>query len=330
MKKKAFIGIDVSKVHLDVAIYQGALVKVSNNQQGFEKLMKWMLEQTGSKPQDIVVCFEHTGHYSRNLWNYLYSQGIITVQVPGLEVKRSLGMSRGKNDQVDARRIASYAYQKKEVLRMTKPPEEVYEKLTRLLSLRDRMASDRGGYLTTLKEHQWVFGKDDTPYTGVIKKQIADLKERIQEIDKQITELITSDKDLSIKNELVQTITGIGPVTAVAMITYTHGFKRFKNWRKFACFIGTAPFENQSGTSINGRTKVSALGNKNLKKLLHLSARSAIVHNPELRSYYRRRVDEDHKSKMSTINIVSNKLLARMFAVINRGTPYVQLNNYEN
>jgi transposase len=103
-----------------------------------------------------------------------------------------------------------------------------------------------------------------------------------------------------------------------------HNFSRFANWRKFACNAGTAPFEYTSGTIIRGKTQVSHLANKPLKRLLHLAAISAITHNKKLRTYYLRRVDEG-KSKMRTIDILRNKIIARMFAVINRGRGYVEL-----
>ncbi|MCB0503242.1 MAG: IS110 family transposase, partial [Bacteroidetes bacterium] len=64
------------------------------------------------------------------------------------------------------------------------------------------------------------------------------------------------------------------------------------------------------------------LANKKMKTLLDLCAKSAIKHNNEIKQYYERRIGQD-KNKRSTINIVRNKLLARMFAVVQRGTPYV-------
>ncbi|AMR31541.1 hypothetical protein A0256_08930 [Mucilaginibacter sp. PAMC 26640] len=76
------------------------------------------------------------------------------------------------------------------------------------------------------------------------------------------------------------------------MITSTHNFTSFSNWRKLACYIGKAPFEHTSGTSVRGKTQVSHLANKQLKKLLHLAAISAIIHNKELRAYYQRRISE--------------------------------------
>ena len=111
------------------------------------------------------------------------------------------------------------------------------------------------------------------------------------------------------------------------LIAYTNGFTRFKNSRKFASYCGIAPFPYQSGISIRGKTKVNHLANKKLKTLLDLCAKSAIQYNAEMKQYYERRIKEG-KAKMSTINIVRNKLLSRIFAVVQRGTPYVNINKY--
>ena len=111
------------------------------------------------------------------------------------------------------------------------------------------------------------------------------------------------------------------------MIVFTDNFSKFENWRKFASYCGVAPFAYQSGTSIKRRTKVSHLANKKLKAIINMCAISAIQHNPEMKLYYQKRVEQG-KSKMSTVNIIRNKLIARVFAVVKRQTPYVDTLKY--
>jgi transposase len=108
------------------------------------------------------------------------------------------------------------------------------------------------------------------------------------------------------------------------MIVTTNGFTKFASWRKFATYCGIAPFPNTSGTSIRGKNKVSNLANKKLKSLFDLCAKSAIQNNPEMKIYYNRRIEKG-KNKMSTINIVRCKLLARIFAIVKRQIPYVNM-----
>jgi transposase len=105
------------------------------------------------------------------------------------------------------------------------------------------------------------------------------------------------------------------------LLVYTHGFNRLNNSRKLACYSGVAPFAYESGTSIRGKTGVSKFANNDLKQVLHMAAISSVQHNSELHLYYQRKVQEG-KNKMSVINAVRNKLLHRIVAVVNRGTPY--------
>ena len=96
----------------------------------------------------------------------------------------------------------------------------------------------------------------------------------------------------------------------------------FENWRQLACYAGVAPFPYQSGTSIHGRTKVHPLADKKLKSLLNMCAIAAVRFDKELKIYYERKLMEG-KNKMLVINNVRCKLLARVFAVINRKTPFI-------
>ena len=108
------------------------------------------------------------------------------------------------------------------------------------------------------------------------------------------------------------------------MLVHTHTFTAFKDARQFACYCGIAPFEYASGTSIKGKTKVSHLANKKLKSLLNMAALNAVRFDSELKAYYERRVKEG-KNKMCVLNIIRNKLVSRVFAVVKRGTPYVDV-----
>jgi transposase len=85
--------------------------------------------------------------------------------------------------------------------------------------------------------------------------------------------------------------------------------------RQLACYAGVVPFEHTSGKSIRAKPKVHYLANKKLKKQLHMCALSAIKHDPELKLYFNKKVEEG-KSKMLVINNVRNKLVHRVCACI--------------
>jgi transposase len=136
--------------------------------------------------------------------------------------------------------------------------------------------------------------------------------------------IIEQSEALQKNYQLLTSIKGVGLITAVYMIAYTENFQKFSNSRQFSCYAGVVPFEHSSGTSIRGKSRVSHYANKKAKRLLNLAASVAIQHNGELKQYYQRRVGEG-KSKMSTLNMIRNKLVDRMFAVVKRQTPYQEI-----
>ena len=182
--------------------------------------------------------------------------------------------------------------------------------------------------MATNKEINGFLTKEDhTVYFEIHTEMIRLLGEKIKNIEKEITRIFKSDAKLNTQYKLITSIKGVGDQTAWHMIVYTNGFTLFKNSRKFASYAGIAPFPYQSGISIKGKTKVHQFANKKFKSLLSNCATSAIQNNNEMRLFYKRRLEKG-KNKMSTINIIRNKLLARIFAVIERGTPYVDTFNF--
>jgi transposase len=178
---------------------------------------------------------------------------------------------------------------------------------------------------TALKTTSGELQEFNADASGVIIKESKSLikiyNKKIKCIDEQMLKIIKEDAELKKQFELVTSVHGVGKQTAIFIIAFTQGFTLFKDWRKFACYCGIAPFEYTSGISIRGKTRVSHLANKKLKSLLTLCALSTIKRENEFKLYYDRRALEG-KSNMSTLNIIRNKLISRIFAVVKRGTPY--------
>lgn len=329
MKIKQTIGIDISKLTFDVRIHSNQMYDFFDNaNEGFKKMLKWVNKNNPFSQDETMYIFEHTGLYSHQLALFLAEQRISFVLVPGLEVKRSLGISRGKNDKIDARKIAKYAYEKREELQAYIMPSKQLDSLKRLLSLRVRLVKQRAGYKASLKEQKRILiKKENKVLFESQEKTIKYLTKQIDNIEKEMDDIINNNDSLKAIYKLIISIQSVGPQTALFMIVYTNAFTKFVKWRKFASYIGTAPFPNSSGISIRGRTKVSNLAYKRIKSLLDQCAKSAIQYNPEMKMFYQKRVEKG-KNKMSTINIVRNKILSRIFAVVNRGTPYVETLKY--
>jgi transposase len=331
MKMDYFIGIDVSKRTLDIAmVKEGELVleeRIDNDTLSIRSFLKRLLTTLHLSVNQITVCMEHTGIYNAPALEVLWKKKINTCLQPGLQIKQSQGMTRGKNDKVDARRIAIYAFKNRHELTFWKPQRPVVQELSTLLAARERLVKVQVQLQVPLKEsvgfvEPSIVRKLKVNYRRSLKSIQADL----QNIETQIDQLIASDKIVSNQVKTITSIPGVGRITAINMITATEEFSKISEAKKFACYAGVAPFEHSSGSSIRGKTRVSKMANMTLKKLLHLAAMSAIQCNPELKNYYIRKVNSG-KNKMSVINAVRNKLISRVFACINNDRPYEK--NYQ-
>ncbi|KZS38527.1 transposase [Aquimarina aggregata] len=324
MKFNDVIGIDVSKKTLDAFIYSSQAKNCfENNKIGFKNMVSWIKNNSTFSQIRSVFVFEFTGIYSNNLALYLDSNNFKFCMVPGLDIKRSIGIARGKDDQIDAKRIAIYGYRLKEELIPMELPQKDISKLKSLMTLKKQLIRQRAAFKAKLKEQKLVFNSKEYKLIFNIQEQLINyLSKKIIMLENEILTIIKNNEHLKNNFKLIKSIKGIGDQSAITLIIVTNNFKKFKSWRKFAAYCGTAPFPYQSGTSLKGRTRVSNLANKDIKSIMHMCAMAAIQHNPEMKEYFQKRTLEG-KNKMSTINIIRNKLLARIFATIKRQTPYV-------
>jgi transposase len=321
MKEMLVVGVDVSKITLDFFTKPSALsMTISNEREGFKQWWAEMIKVL--KPDTrVMVIMEHTGMYSSKLESFLKEQGVEYCKIPALEIKRSLGMTRGKNDKIDAKRIADYGWLRRDILTADPQISEAIDTLKHLLNLRFKLVRNRAEYTNRIKEMKsagCLIGMDQQ------KRIVAYLTEEILIAEAAIKAHIRAHEELQTTFDLLVSIKGVGPVIAAYMIGNTHNFKRFRNARKFNCYAGIAPFGHQSGTSIKGKARVSHLANKDAKTLLNLAATCALMCDEELKNYYLRKIDEG-KNKMSCINAIRAKIVARMFAVVKRQSPFLPL-----
>lgn len=328
----SFIGIDVSKNKLDVCLLidpkanQLTHLVVSNGVKGFNQIIKAAQKMNFDLEQSLI-CFENTGIYSVPLSCFLDAMKMHYWVVPAIEIKRSKGLRRGKTDKTDARDIAFYAYTHVHRMNCSKMPETDILKLQLLYSEREKLLK-AVHMLQRSTESEGFLPKEVTrEISKVNKTTVKKLKQAQLQVEKRIKEIISSNSELCHQYDLITSVPGVGPLTATYLIVVTKGFKLFADWRKLACYAGVAPFEYSSGTSIKGRTKVHPLANKKLKSLLNLCALNAKRVDKDIKSYYERKTTEG-KNPMLVLNAIRCKVLARVFATVNRGTPYVNLQKF--
>lgn len=328
MNFQEIIGVDVSKKSIDACIHSTQEVKqFANTKHGMSIFLGWITSAC-IDVQSTLFVFEHTGMYSYLISRLLTDKGYHYYSASGLEIKRSMGIVRGKSDSVDAKRIALYGYRRRGEIKPTKNAKEYIEKLKSLLCLKKKLTKQRASFKGTLKEQKRIYNnKDFHMVFNVQDKMINYLSKQIKAIEVEIDNIIKEDQELRTNYKLITSIKGIGAEMATTAIIYTENFTKFSSWRKFSAYCGIAPFPYQSGTSIKGRTKVSHMANKKIKSLIHMCAITSILYNPEMKQFYEKRVAKG-KNKMSTINIIRNKLISRIFAVVKRQTPYVDTLKY--
>lgn len=326
MDFKEFVGIDVSKQTLDVTIYRREGKNKSfhrqfkNSPTDFANLQNWALSKLKVLDQ-TVFCMEHTGVYSADIAVFMEEKGLMYCLVSPLHIKRSLGLTRGKNDKVDSFQISRFAYTHRDELKLTKQPSANLKSLRNLLKERERLVRMQVSEKLVLSE---LMKNSEPSSIARSETRLSNLQIDISEIEKEMKQVIALSGSLMRNYKLMESVVGISLINSVYFLVYTLDFTAFTDSRKFACYSGVAPFEHSSGTSIRGKTRVSHLANKKIKACLSNGARSAVQHDPELRLYYKRK-EQEGKEHGVIMNAVKFKLITRVFATVKRESPYVKI-----
>ena len=320
------LGVDVSKLSLDICCAERRLhIKIENCSKGFKQFIQWC-RLNGITLNEVLVLLEYTGGYEYRFLQFCESINIAYCRIPGLEIKKSMGMVRGKNDKVDAYRIGQYGEEKSKRLVPSRPLNNSILDLRQLMSYRKRVVREKAGQLATLKERIHMYGQRKAdPIIKLLKMQIKNNSVILAMVEGQIKELIGADDAMSKNYRILKSIKGIGPINAQMSIAYTENFCSFTDGRKYAVYVGVIPFEHSSGTSIRGRRRVSHMANKELKQELNQAAKSAMQHDPEIKSYAERKLKK--KPYNLVLNNIKFKLIMRMFSLVRREEMYVE--NYK-
>lgn len=326
MRYLNFIGIDVSKSTLAVSVRgneeEEYYLDLENSRSQITKFIR-QYKKDGGNPEKTIVCMEHTGVYTYYALHYFYEQGFVVWIEHALNIKNSIRMTRGKNDKVDAYRIAEYAFRFQDKLVKWEPQRRELVKLKKLFSVRDSLIKTKQKAQLSCSQHQ---GYEEKEIAAISKQYLAPvvdkLSKQIEKVSEEIRSLIRSDQRFKELETLVASVPGIGEVVSWKLIVATNEFKDFQSGSKFACYSGVVPFEHQSGTSIKSRARVSQMANKEIKTLLHLSAVAILSRGKgELYEYYQRKLLEG-KVKMSVINALRNKIIQRVFACVKNNRKY--------
>ena len=328
--KKIYVGIDISKEKCNLCYRSGLEIvreeECLNEVKAFKKAFKSALKALGATMDAVLVCAEYTGRYIYPLTVACQELDLFLWLDDPTRIKNSMGLTRGKNDAIDAARIAEYAFRYSDKAVRYTMPDATLVSMKNLLSDREFLLTDKKRYQAQLSDQKRYMAPGDFKHKNSRwKKVIKSIDEQIAAIDAEIEALIAADPVLARQKELLVSIDGVGDRIAINMIAITGGFTRFQNARQFCSFAGLTPYRYDSGTSIRSKAKISKRSNQTMKALLHMSAVNVATRmkSGEYKEYYERKLKEG-KHIMCIMNVLRAKLVHRMFSVIRRNEEYTK------
>ena len=332
--KRIVIGIDISKEKIDASAIdmQNALLGVQkldyqsfeNRPMGFRRMLVWARHLAkGVTLDEVLFCCETTGGYDRCLCDYIYAKGLDIWRESALQIKRSMGVRKGKDDKADSLMIAEYAMRHMDKAVIYQTPSSTVRELKALLQYRHKLVQEktekkvRMSHLadTAAKSKSMSFILRDA------RKNIKALEKSIKLCEQQILELIKDDEELHSSYRHIVSVNGIGIVNATALIAYSNNFKGITTANRMASYYGIAAFRDTSGSSVDKKAYVKCYSNSLLKAYLTQAAEWTSRENGIYHDYYLR-LKEQGKPYVIIINNARNKLIHLVFSLVQNDMDY--------
>ena len=306
-----YFGIDISHLVFDVTDSDGNYYQFKNNEFGFKKFSKLLNENSH-------CVMEATGYYHYQLAYHLLESGIkVSVENP-LAVKRYIQMklSKIKTDKSDSKLICEYAIQiELKLWQGNSKEEKACLQIVRALTVYTKQST-----MIKNKLHgEDVLGNPSKLVVRSLKRSLKQIQKEMKTLEAELVVLVKATHQELLTR--LQTIPGIGSKTGIMLVVLTGGFDRFTSASELCSYAGLTPLTRQSGSSINGRPRISKIGNQKLRNLLFMCSFNACKYNKACRDLYERIVAKGKSKKLALI-AVCNKLLKQAFAIAKSGLIY--------
>jgi len=308
------LGIDIAKLRVEVALLVDGKIKnksFKNAPDGFEALALW-LRKLGI--ERVLACLEATGNYGEDLAIYLHEAGHTVSIVNPARIKgfAQSALVRTKTDKIDAGIIARFCLAMKPESWI--PPSPEIRSLRALVRRADSL-------IDMITQEKNRLGTAHESVIPLIKEHIDYLDKELEKVRDQIADLIDRDPNLRHKKELLASIPGIGKATIAAILAELDNLEKFKHVRELVAFIGLAPKETLSGSSIKGKPRLCKTGNARLRKALYMPALVSIRYNPLMIAFYQR-LKEKGKNGKVIVCAIMRKLVHVIFGILKSGKKY--------
>jgi transposase len=314
---KQNVGIDVSMTDFKVCFseydssiqvrIQGSM-RFQNTEKGFQELEAW-IDPKRKNDLSLHVTMEATGVYYERLAYYLYDKGYkVHVIIPNRTKSYARGLGvESKTDKLDAKTLGRMGLERD--LRVWEPTSPVLLELKQLTRERDALVIERT--MVSNQLHAYTHqGKPNQASIGRTKKLKSFINEQIKEIEKSIRAKVNKDKVLSKKMGYIQSIPGIGFLTAVIVVAETNGFASFTNGKQLTSYAGLDIKISESG-KWKGQSKISKKGNKYLRKSLYMPSLSKIKYDAKTNQFYEKLKARKGNGMVANV-AVQRKLLVLM------------------
>ena len=301
------VGIDVSKLWLDVAVLQtGLAFRVGNDAAGWAELIGRL---KGRKVRAIGL--EPSGGYERGLAKALRKAGLPVRLVNPYRLRqyaRALGRL-AKNDRIDAQMIARFTAE----LPTREPRHDpLIEQMAELVVARRQLSEDKVRLGNQLEQVR------DPILRRMTTRRLRRIETEILLIGRRLAQIVASDEALAAKDRLIQSFCGAGPVfshTLLALVPEIDEADR----REIAALIGVAPFDDDSGKRTGKRSIWG--GRAEVRKVLYMAALAAARCNPALKAFRERLIAAGKTPKVALI-AVARKMLGIIIAMLRTGQPW--------
>lgn len=311
------LGIDVSKDKLDLALLDedGQLWHkvITNNMAGLTELSRWLkLHQV----EMLHACLEATGKYGEAVAKYLHQQGyhVSVVNPACIKGYAASKLQRNKTDKIDAKLIADYC--RKEQPRYWNPPPVHLEALQDLVRRLDDLQNLR------VQESNRLQSGVQTDYViADLEAHITYLDQCIVQLKQAIQDIINQHPDLRQSRDLLDSIPGIGELTAAKLLCEIRNIHEFESVEQLVAYAGLSPRNCLSGSSVRRRTRMSKTGNSHLRQALYMPAIVAKTYNPIVRSFCDRLASRGLRP-MQLVAAAMKKLLHLVYGILRSGKPF--------
>lgn len=313
------VGIDVSKANFHACYLPGPAARghlgvFHCDASGHAKFVRW-LDRVGAA-KSVHICLEETGCYGRALAAFLHQAGHQVSLVNAALIKnfgRSLNL-RTKTDPVDARLIAQYALERVPQRWMPLAPQHQ--------ALRD--AARRRAQLMSLiaQEKNHLEASLSEAMSRHISQTIELLEEPLQALQALMDQIVAGDAQLAHNAQLLQSIPGIGKLTATLLLAELPALDSFENARQLCAYAGLTPRQKQSGSSLTGRSRLCKQGRGGLRRLMFMPAVSLMNSKPGPLRHFAERLLKATKKPACVVGALMRKLMALTFAILRSGRPF--------